>query len=78
MVQVNSLWAKVMLVVLSLAGLITAYQVAFCVWMTAYPFAPITEWRARLYWRVATLLLIIFAWGYLALRIIRRRRSQES
>ena len=34
----RSLWAKLGVVALTLGGLITLYQIAFDVWMTAYPY----------------------------------------
>ena len=42
------IWARVGFVTLTLAGLVSLYQVLFDVWMTAYPFANAKEWQSRL------------------------------
>jgi hypothetical protein len=67
-------WASVALVLLTLAGLVSLYQVAFDVWMTAYPFANATEWRTRLYIRLATAIVIGVFWSVLAVWLYRQRR----
>ncbi|NYF51385.1 hypothetical protein HDF12_001750 [Edaphobacter lichenicola] len=66
-------WASLSLVALSLAGLCSLYQVMFDVWMTAYPYANPTEWRARFYIRLTTTIVIGFLWSFVALWLFRQR-----
>ena len=69
------LWsARVMLLILTMGGLFTLYQVCFDVWMTAYPFANANEWRTRFYIRLATTIVIALFWGVLAAWLYRQRR----
>jgi hypothetical protein len=69
------LWgASVMLFILTMGGLFTLYQVCFDVWMTAYPFANTSEWRARLYMRLATIIVIGFFWSGIVAWLFRHRR----
>ena len=67
-------WAIIALVLLTLAGLVSLYQVAFDLWMTAYPFANANEWRTRLYYRLATAIVIGVLWSALAVWIYRLKR----
>ena len=56
------IWARVGFVTLTLAGLVSLYQVLFDVWMTAYPFANAKEWQTRLYIRLITTIAIGALW----------------
>ena len=49
----REIWLRVLLVLLALAVAVSFYQLAFSVWMTAYPFADIHVWRARFYLRLS-------------------------
>jgi len=70
------LWgASVVLFILTAGGLFTLYQVCFDVWMTAYPFANTSEWRTRLYVRLATIIVIGFFWSSIVVWLFRHRRS---
>lgn len=70
------LWsASVGLFILTMGGLFTLFQVCFDVWMTAYPFANTSEWRTRLYIRLATVIVIGFLWSAIVAWLFRRRRS---
>ena len=60
---------------LSFAGLLSLYYLAFAVWMTAYPFANFIVWRTRFYQRLAVTMLIIALWGFVALWLIRHRNG---
>ncbi len=60
-------WASVALVLLTVGGLISLYQVLFDSWMTAYPFANANEWRMRFYIRLATTTVIALFWCTLAI-----------
>lgn len=68
-------WAVIGLVFLTVGGLVTLYQIAFDVWMTAYPFVNANEWRNRLYIRSATAIVIGVLWSALAVWLFRRRRQ---
>jgi hypothetical protein len=72
--RVKLMSASMALFVLTMAGLLTLYQVLFDVWMTAYPFANTNEWRTRLYVRVATFILIGVFWSALVAWMVRQRR----
>lgn len=61
------IWARIALIILTLGGLFSLYQVAFDVWMTAYPFADSHVWRTRLYIRFATTVIIGTLWIALAI-----------
>jgi hypothetical protein len=67
--------AIVMLLILTMGGLFTLYQVCFDVWMTAYPFVNTSEWRTRLYMRLATIIVIGFFWSGTVAWLFRHRRS---
>lgn len=70
------LWsASVALFILTMGGLFTLFQVCFDVWMTAYPFANTSEWRTRLYVRLATIIVIGFFWSGIVVWLFRHRRS---
>ena len=67
-------WASIALVLLTLGGLVSLYQMAFDLWMTAYPFATANEWRTQLYIRLATAVMIGVLWSSLAVWLFRQRR----
>jgi len=67
--------ASVALFILTMGGLFTLFQVCFDVWMTAYPFANTSEWRTRLYVRLATIIVIGFFWSGIVAWLFRHRRS---
>jgi hypothetical protein len=69
-------WARVALVLLTLGGLVSLSQVLFDAWMTAYPFADASEWRARLCVRLATTIVIAVLWIVLAIWMKRQRGRQ--
>jgi hypothetical protein len=69
-------WARTALVLLTLGGLISLYQVLFDAWMTAYPFADASEWRARLCVRLATTIVIVVLWIVLAAWMKRQRHDR--
>lgn len=75
MLRSKIMGASIMLGVLTLAGLFSLYQVMFDVWMTAYPYANTSEWRTRLYIRLATTIVIGLFWSTLAVWLFRHRRS---
>jgi hypothetical protein len=68
------MWASITFGVVTLGGLFSLYQVLFDVWMTAYPYANTSEWRARLYLRLATTVVIGISWCALAVWLFRHRR----
>jgi antibiotic biosynthesis monooxygenase (ABM) superfamily enzyme len=70
------IWAGAALVLLTIAGLVSLYQVLFDVWMTAYPLADANEWRTRLYIRLATAVVIAVLWSVLAIWLKRQGRRQ--
>lgn len=65
------------LLLLTLAGIVSAYQVLFSLWMTAYPLANIHSWRAHFYFRLVQTLLIAFAWIVLAVWLIRSQHKDQ-
>lgn len=67
--------ASLALFALTLGGLFTLYQVCFDVWMTAYPFTNVSEWRTRLYIRLATIIVIGIIWSTIVAWLFRHRRS---
>lgn len=75
--QTKVMGASVALFILTMGGLFTLYQVLFDVWMTAYPFANTTEWRTRLYIRLATLIVIGLIWSTIVAWLFRHRRGVE-
>ena len=72
--QAKVVGASVALFVLTMGGLFTLYQVLFDVWMTAYPFANTSEWRARLYIRLATIIVIGLIWTNILTWLFRQKR----
>jgi hypothetical protein len=68
----------VLLILLTIAGLISLYQVAFDVWMTAYPYANADIWRQRLWVRLVTTVVIGVLWVVLLTWFIRIRRRGHS
>jgi hypothetical protein len=70
------LWgASAALFILTMGGLFTLYQVCFDVWMTAYPLADTSEWRARLCLRLVRIIVIAFFWSGIVAWLFRHRRS---
>jgi len=63
------------LIVLTLAGIASVYQVLFSLWMTAYPMADINFWRPHLYLRLGQTLLIGLFWVGLAVWMVRMKKS---
>ena len=78
MVRSKIVWAGSALALLTLGELVSLYQVLFDVWMRAYPFADVNEWRARLYIRLVTAVVIALFWGLLAVWLYRQRRQARS
>ena len=68
-------WAKITLALLTTAGLVSFYQTAFAVWMTAYPFVNNAEWRTRFYVRLTVTVVIGLLWVTLAVWLFRPRRK---
>ena len=73
--QVKLTGASLALFILTMSGLFTLFQVLFDVWMTAYPFANTSEWRTRLYIRLATLIVVGFLWSGTVVWLFRHRRN---
>jgi len=78
MTRPKIIWARVTLVLLTIGGLVSLYQVLFDAWMTAYPFANTSEWRTRFYIRLATTIVIGLFWGTLATWLYRQRRRDDA
>jgi hypothetical protein len=72
----KQLIAKCLLVLLTFVGLLSAYQVCFCVWMTAYPPAApyITQWRHLLVIRLLATAVTTLLWIAIASWLIRNKR----
>jgi hypothetical protein len=70
--------AAVLLILLTIAGLITLYQVAFDVWMTAYPYANADIWKQRLWVRLITTVVIGVLWALILTWLIKARRRGRS
>ena len=68
----------VLLILLTIAGLISLYQVAFDVWMTAYPYANAGIWKQRLWVRLITTVVIGTLWVLILAWLIRARRRGHS
>ena len=68
----------VLLILLTIAGLISLYQVAFDVWMTAYPYANAEIWKQRLWVRLITTAVIGALWVVTLAWLIRTRRRGHS
>lgn len=64
MIKNKSLWAKIMLVLLTLCGLYSVYSLSFCVWMTAYyttqPFLKL--WQTWAYIWMTESALVVICW----------------
>jgi hypothetical protein len=73
--RVRLVGASVALFILTMGGLFSLYQVCFDVWMTAYPFSNSSEWRTRLYIRLATFIVIGFLWSVIVAWLFRHRRG---
>jgi hypothetical protein len=68
------IWAALALFILTLAGILSIYQLLFAVWMTAYPYVNTAEWRTRFYVRLVITAGIGVLWSILAIWMFRRRR----
>jgi len=68
----------VLLMLLTVAGLISLYQVAFDVWMTAYPYANADIWKERLCVRLITTVMIGALWVVILAWLISVRRKGHS
>lgn len=75
--RVKLMGASVALFILTMGGLFTLFQVCFDVWMTAYPFANTSEWRMRLYIRLATIVVIGVIWSTIVAWLFRHRQRVE-
>jgi hypothetical protein len=73
--RVATAWAS--LVVLTLAGLLDFYYLAFSVWMMAYPKADPEFWRPRYYQRLGIMVLIGSLWIAVCIWISRQMRPRE-
>jgi hypothetical protein len=62
MAKKQTLWAVLALILFTFGGLISAYQLLFALWMTAYPKADTAEWRTRFYIRLAITIGIAICW----------------
>ena len=71
-------FGAVLLILLTIAGLISLYQVAFDVWMTAYPYANAELWKQRLWLRLITTVVIGALWVVILAWLIRLRRREHS
>ena len=69
--------ASFALVLLTIGGLLSVYQLLFAVWMTAYPKADTAAWQVRFYVRLAVTLGIGVCWVALAVWMVRRGRSSR-
>ncbi len=75
--QTKVLGASIALFILTMGSLFTLYQMLFDIWMTAYPFANPTEWRTRLYIRLATIIVIGLIWSTIAAWLFRNGRRVQ-
>ena len=66
-------WSMVAL--LTVGGILSAYQMLFALWMTAYPMVDASIWRPRVYFRLALTLVIGLLWSSLVVWLFRHRRS---
>jgi len=74
-VRVNqrTVWAGIGLTCLTVAGMVSVYQVLFSLWMTAYPYADINFWRPHFHLRLVQTVLIGVLWTALVVWMFRRR-----
>jgi len=69
--------ATVVLILLTVGGLVSIYQVLFDVWMTAYPYADSHLWTHRLWIRLGTTVVIGTLWTVVLIWLIRVRRRHH-
>jgi hypothetical protein len=69
-------WATFTL--LTLGGLLSLYRLLFALWMTAYPYVNLNDWRTRFYVRLAITVVIGVVWSALAVWLFRHRRADAS
>jgi hypothetical protein len=74
MAKKQNLWGKIILALLSLAGLFSLYQMLFGLWMTAYPFVNNDLWRVRVFLWLAATVLIGALWCGLLFWLVRKGR----
>jgi hypothetical protein len=68
----RTVWAGIGLTFLTVAAMVSVYQVLFSLWMTAYPYADINSWRPHFYLRLAQTALIGMLWTALVVWMFRR------
>jgi hypothetical protein len=66
-----------LIILLTVAGFVSLYQIAFDLWMTAYPYANGEIWKQRLWERLATAALIGALWIFVATRLIGASRRRH-
>jgi hypothetical protein len=69
-------WVSLML--LTAAGLYSAYWPAFALWMMAYPFADPRYWRPRLYLLLVQTGFVLVCWVGNVVWLRRQRRDSHS
>ena len=75
--RVKLMGAGIALFVLTMGGILTLFQLLFDAWMTAYPFANMSEWRIRFFIRLVTIVVIGGAWSAIAAWLFRHMRCVE-
>jgi len=78
MARRQTVYSLIALFVLMLAGLICLYEVAFCVWMTAYRPEFASGWRVFLYRWLAGVIAIGCLWLIVAFGLWRKNRHTRS
>lgn len=69
--------AVILICLLTLGGLLSAYQTLFDLWMTAYPYAAPGPWATRLYVRLGTTIVIAVLWTLLFIWLFKRKRTNS-
>ena len=80
MIKKKTLWAKIILAVLTLCGIWSVYWALFAVWMTAIPHRDPRVWVPRAYALITVSVLIGFCWIALLVWLIlqwRKRKMEE-
>jgi hypothetical protein len=77
MARWRTLWAALALLILTLGGLLSGYQLLFALWMTAYPKVNNAEWATRFYERLAITAAIGICWISLAIWTFRRKPNSN-
>jgi len=73
----RAIYAIAILGLWTLAGAISLYQIAFDIWMTAYPLVDPGPWRSRLSIHILTAIVISICWTATAIWLYRHSRSKE-